>query len=177
LELAARKRKLKKKGGEGSSRDSSMAAWQRQPSRVARNTIVGTMSKAVIGTRLDLYLRWVRAAQLYGLRQLTDYVWIVGPFLAVLISLPILLVRRQRGGVDDRRQRAGSGRPVSPTAQETLVVLTLLAVGFFSGYLLLVSLVSFPFTRYFLSMILFVPTMLCAQVFVVWRQIAGANSR
>ena len=177
FELAARKRTLKKTGREESSRDWSMAAWQRQPSRVARNTIVGTMSKAVIGTRLDLYLRWVRAAQLYGLRQLTDYVWIVGPFLLVLISLPILLVRRQKGGVDDGRHGADSGRPGSPTMQETLVVLSLLGVGFFSGYLLLVSLVSFPFTRYFQSMILFVPTMLCAQVFVIWRRIAGSISR
>ena len=177
FELGARKRMLKKKDGEGGSVDLSSAAWQRQPSRVARNTIVGGMSKAVISTRLDLYLRWVRAAQLYGLRQLTDYLWIVVPFLAALISLPILFVRRQKGGVEDRGQRAEPRRLGSPTMQETLVALSLLGVGFFSGYLLLVSLVSFPFTRYFQSMILFVPTMLCAQVFVIWRQIVDSISR
>jgi uncharacterized membrane protein len=95
----------------------------------------------------------------------------VGPFLLNLISLPILLIRcRQRSSVSgDLRDAAAQGN--HPTTQETLVALALLGVGFFSGYLVLVSLVSFPFTRYFESMILFVPTMLCAQLFAIWRQI------
>ena len=149
----------------------SGAAWQRQPDMVARNTIVGAMSKSVIRNRSDLYLAWVRAAQRYGLRQLTDYLWIVGPFLLTLVSLPILLIRCRQSSAFLGVQRGAPEQEDHPTTQQTLVALAILGIGFFSGYLFLVSLVSFPFPRYFQSMILFIPTMLCAQLFAIWRQI------
>jgi len=44
-----------------------------------------------------------------------------------------------------------------------------------AAYLLLVSLISFPFTRYFVSLTLFLPSALCAQFFVMWRRILPAT--
>lgn len=58
-----------------------------------------------------------------------------------------------------------------PEITATLIGLLLLGVGYLATYLLLVSLVSFPFSRYFVSMTLFLPSALCAQLFVIWQRI------
>ncbi len=173
FELRKRKLDLERTGAQDRWRQN--AAWQRQPEMVARNTIVGAMSKSVIRNRLHLYFSWVRAAQRYGLRQLTDYLWIVGPFLLSLISLPLMLLRCRKAPTSSVRIRDDPDPADHPTTQQTLIALLILGVGFFSGYLFLVSLISFPFTRYFQSMILFAPTMLCAQLFAIWRQIVSPN--
>lgn len=146
-------------------------AWQRQPTLVARNTIVGAMSKAVIRARLGLYLEWVRAAQLYGLRQLSAYLWIVVPFLAVVLSLPVLLVRSRSSSALESARASTGPEPQRPSLQRSLAVITAVGCSYFLGYLLLVSLVSFPFQRYFLSMIVFIPSVLCAQLYGIWRRI------
>lgn len=65
--------------------------------------------------------------------------------------------------------------PLESNDLSTLIGLLALGVGYFAAYLLLVSLVSFPFTRYFVSLTLFLPSALCAQLFVMWRRILPAS--
>ena len=164
FELRKRRLELERRRARNEVGPDPIEVWQKQPPNVARNTIVGATSKAVIRNRPELYFRWVKAAQLYGLRQLGDYVWIVGPFVIGLLSMPILIVRRKTASVPTDNGGAGAGGP-GPSERESLIVVGLLGIGFFFGYLFLVSLVSFPFTRYFQSMILFLPSVLSTQVF------------
>ena len=177
FELRQRRQELSGRSRSGAAVRAS-ESWQRQPKLVARNTIVGAMSKAVIRARLHLYLEWVREAQLYGLRQLRGYLWIVVPFLGVMISLPVLLVRcRHAPAPEAPRSRSGStAGSEHPSLQRSLAVITLVGCGYFFGYLLLVSLVSFPFERYFQSMIVFIPSVLCAQLYGIWCRILEPQS-
>ena len=74
-----------------------------------------------------------------------------------------------------RRAIPGSGI-AAPTAAVTvrLAGLAAIAVGFFLSYLGLLSLVSFPFERYFVGAVIFLPSTLCAMLFVLWRRILTA---
>ena len=176
FELRKRNWELERRRARNEIDSDRIELWQRQPPAVARNTITGAMSKAVIQRRSVLYFQWVKEAQLYGLRQLTDYVWIVGPFVIGLLSLPILFVRRHRATPPTNDQGVAKTARAGPSERESLIVIALLGIGFFFGYLFLVSLVSFPFTRYFQSMILFLPSMLATQVFALWREILQPDS-
>lgn len=134
---------------------------------VVANAMLESTSKAIIGRRPRHYYMWVRSAFVFGLRQLLDYAWIVALLLMVMLSLPIWILQ-QRGG-------AGTSRARPPARVSALVALLIVAVAYFASYLLLVSLVSFPVSRYFVSMTVFLPSAISAQLFEIWRGILTAR--
>ena len=121
----------------------------------------------IIRLRPALYLFWVRSAFKYGMRQLFDYVWIVGPLVLLLLSVPIAWIRR---GAPSRRGE-GPQSEFSGSRAADLTMLATLALAYYFGYLLLVSCTYFPFDRYFVSLTLFLPSAIVACLFVVWRRI------
>jgi len=139
-----------------------------RPARVVQNEMLSRASKAIVRLRPGLYFKWVTSALVYGLNQLLNYVWIVGPALLILFSLPIFLLATRAAGT--------TAAPLEPEVLTTLIGLLALGVGYFAAYLMLVSLVSFPFTRYFVSLTLFLPSALSAQLFVLWHRILEVPS-
>jgi hypothetical protein len=139
-----------------------------RPARVVQNEMLSRASKSIVRLRPALYFKWVTGAVAYGLKQLLNYVWVVAPALLILFSTPIFLLAT--------RASNASSPPLESNVLSTLIGLPALGVGYFAAYLLLVSLVSFPFTRYFVSLTLFLPSALCAQLFVLWRRILPATS-
>ena len=134
-----------------------------RPARVVQNEMLSRASRSVVRLRPGLYFKWVTSAVAYGLKQLLNYVWIVAPAWLILFSTPIFLLAT--------RASSASIPPLESNVLSTLIGLLTLGVGYFAAYLMLVSLVSFPFTRYLVSLTLFLPSALCAQLFVMWRQI------
>lgn len=120
----------------------------------------------IIRLRSVLYLNWIRHATVYGLRQLVDDLWILVPSLLLALSLPIAWFRRP-----SQKVPADSRKPFAGSRAASLTMLTILAVGYFVAYLLLVSCTYFPFDRYFVSMTLFIPSALTAVLFEMWRRI------
>lgn len=137
--------------------------WDPRPEEVVLNEMLGSASKAIIRLKPKHYFKWVTDAIVLGLRHLLDYAWIVAPLLVVLLSLPILLLR-QGANAQASEARRSARTPA-------LLALLILGVGYFAAYLLLVSLVSFPAYRYFVSMTLFLPSAICVQLFEIWRRI------
>lgn len=128
---------------------------------------LGRLAFSIIRNRPALYLKWVREALAFGMNQLFDFLWIVGPLLLLAISLPIAWLQPQArhpaeslGHVEFAGSRAAH-----------LTMLAVLAIGYFASYLLLVSMTLFPFDRYFVSTTLFIPTALSAALFELWRGI------
>jgi len=138
-----------------------------RPARVVQNEMLSQASRAIVRLRPGLYFKWVTSALVYGLKQLLNYVWIVAPALLILFSAPIFLLANRASGA--------SISPLESNVLSTLIGLLVLGVGYFAAYLLLVSLISFPFTRYFVSLTLFLPCALCAQLFLMWRRILPAT--
>jgi hypothetical protein len=120
----------------------------------------------IIRLRPALYLNWIRHSFTYGLRQLFDHIWIVGPALLLILSLPIAWFRRPSQEVPADSQKTFAGSRAA-----TLTMLAILAVGYFVAYLLVVSCTYFPFDRYFVSLTLFIPSSLTAVLFEMWRRI------
>ncbi len=135
--------------------------------RIVRNEMLGRLSWSIIRLRPFLYLKWVRSALKYGLDQLLDFGWIRWPLLLLVCSLPVALLR----GPTARLRHAPGDGPAEASPDLLLLGLLVLGLGYFLAYLFLVSLVSFPFLRYFRSMILFLPSALCAELFEIWRGI------
>ena len=138
-----------------------------RPARVVQNEMLSKASKAIVRLRPGLYFKWVTSAVVYGLQQLLNYAWIVAPALLILFSTPIFLLAT--------RATDTPTPPLEPSLLPTLIGLLVLGVGYFAAYLMLVSLVSFPFTRYFVSLTLLLPSALCAQLFAMWRRILPAT--
>ena len=138
-----------------------------RPARVVQNEMLSKASKAIVRLRPGLYFKWVTSAVVYGLKQLLNCAWIVAPALLILFSTPIFLLAT--------RATDTPTPPLEPSLLPTLISLLVLGVGYFAAYLMLVSLVSFPFTRYFVSLTLFLPSALCAQLFVMWQRILPAK--
>ncbi|MGB5161191.1 MAG: hypothetical protein WBO69_06095 [Thermoanaerobaculia bacterium] len=134
-----------------------------RPARVVQNEMLSRASKAIVRLRPGLYVKWVTSALVYGLKQLLNYFWNVAPALLILFSTPIFLLAT--------RSTDSPTPPLERSVLAALIGLLALGVGYFAAYLLLVSLVSFPFTRYFVSLTLFLPSALCAQLFVMWQRI------
>lgn len=134
-----------------------------RPARVVQNEMLSQASKAIVRLRPGLYVKWVTSALVYGLKQLLNYFWNVAPALLILFSTPIFLLAT--------RSTDTPTPPLERSVLAALIGLLALGVGYFAAYLLLVSLVSFPFTRYFVSLTLFLPSALCAQLFVIWQRI------
>ncbi|MDX1643164.1 MAG: hypothetical protein R3244_02280 [Thermoanaerobaculia bacterium] len=133
------------------------------------NRRLSRLAREIVVRRPVLYLNWVRAALLYGTEQLARWLWIVWPALLLLVLLPIRLLRG----------KSESARPlaIDRRRDEGIVALTLAGVGLFSAYLLTVGLVSYPFPRYFLSMILLLPSVLTALCFETVRSILPRSGR
>ncbi len=137
---------------------SGKAPIERRYHRIVRNEMLGELSSSIIRLRPWLYFKWVRGALEYGLDQLLDFGWIRWPLLLILCTLPVALLHRPIAGPE-------------PSPHLVLLGLLALGLGYFLVYLLLVSLVSFPFARYFVSTLLFLPSALCAELFALWRAI------
>jgi hypothetical protein len=139
-----------------------------RPRGVVQNEMLSRASKAIVRLRPGLYFNWVTSAQVYGLKQLANYVWIIAPTGLLVLSVPLFLIAS--------RSAAGSMLPIEPAVLSTLIGLVLLGAGYFAAYLLLVSLVSFPFVRYFVSLTLFLPSAICAQLWVMWSRILPSRA-
>ena len=121
----------------------------------------------IIRLRTGLYVNWIRHSSIYGLSQLRNYPWIVVPFILLTFSLPIAWLRRPAPPevpADSQATFAGS----RAASLSTLIVL---ALGYFTAYLLLVSCTFFPFDRYFVSLTLFIPSALVAGLLEIWRRV------
>ncbi len=116
-----------------------------------------------------LYLNWVRAALVHGTEQLAHWLWIVWPALLLLVLLPLRLLC---GSPERSRTPA-----IEPRRYAGIVALLLSGVGLFLGYLFTVGLVSYPFPRYFVSMILLLPSVLTTLCFETVRSILFASER
>jgi hypothetical protein len=134
--------------------------------RIVVNERLARLSRSVFLRRPLHYLQWIRDAFFFGVRQLSDYHWIRWPWVLLILSLAIGWLA---GPID---AKAGDTRRSS-----FLLVLWFLATSYFLLYTLLISLVSFPFQRYFLSTILFLPSALIATLFEIWRGVLGAQLR
>ena len=117
---------------------------------VAINQRLTEFGRAVVAARPRLYLRWIGAAMLYGLAQLDDDPWVLWPAALVALSLPFTW----------RRRSGESSRP--------FVAVMALGPVYFAAYLVLVSLVSFPFARYHASTTLLLPSSLTLALYWLW---------
>jgi len=124
---------------------------------VEGNRRLGRLAKSIVLRRPGSYLRWVRNSLGHGLASLADVALIRWSFILLVASLPWTLLRRHL----DTSLSAGE----KSARWQALAGLAVLAVGYFAAYLLLVSLVSFPFPRYFISIVLFLPPLMVALVF------------
>ncbi len=111
-----------------------------------------SLSRQVIQRRPRLYIRWVRDSFLLGAGRVARYPWVLWPFLAVLVSLP---VARLRGSLAN-------------ALQPRLLGLVLLCVSFTVAHLLLVAAVSAAFDRYLVAVALLLPSALCALLLSLW---------
>ncbi|MDH3403043.1 MAG: hypothetical protein OES32_12995 [Acidobacteriota bacterium] len=137
--------------------------------RLEVNERLGALSKDVIRRRPAKYLAWVRDANLYGWRQLGGSPWVVWPAAVLAVSSLALLVGRRRGIVP----AAGEGSRVPEAAG-----LLLLGGSYFLAYVLLISLLSFPFSRYYYGTVLLLPSALCAAAAALWATaLAGWRGR
>jgi hypothetical protein len=129
--------------------------------RNKRNQLLTGVARSIIRARPWLYLRWVRSAVLYGLRGLAGRPWIVWPFVLLVCSTPMLALRRAAGA------SPGPGRPEG----RPLLGIFIMGASYFLVYLVLLSMVSWPFPRYASAMIIFLPAVLCMQLFAVCRRL------
>jgi hypothetical protein len=130
---------------------------------VEANRRLNKLSRAILLLRPGSYLRWIRNSTSEGLGMLRNITLVKWPFLLLLIATPLALVRR-------RSKMTLLAIRTSPRAR-ALIGLGALALGYFGAYLLLVALVSFPFPRYFISIVVFLPSLLFALLFEAWRLI------
>lgn len=121
---------------------------------VAVNSRLRDFSRQVIRRRPRKYLEWVRDANLYGWRQLPRSPWIAWPGSLLVLALA--------GWWFALRRRAPAATRKSSIRLRTTLGVLLLGASFFCAYVLLVSLLSFPFTRYFQGAALLLPGGLCA---------------
>ena len=130
--------------------------------RLEINDKLSAFSKSVIRLRVGHYLTWVRDANLYGWRQLRGSPWVVWPALLLAVSALALAGGRRFGPL-----AAGSGGE----ALRLILALGALGLSFFLAYVALISLLSFPFSRYYYGTVLLLPSALCFSLAVVWREI------
>lgn len=133
---------------------------------VEKNRRLGALAKEIVRRRPAQYRRWFVSSMTFGVDQLDDWPSLSLPFWSLVVSLSLALIL------------VGSGHRVERTDGDprarALICLTLTAVAFFVFYMVLVALVSFPFKRYFASIALFLPPLLAALLFEVWRVVLPA---
>jgi len=144
-------------------------AWAHAPDepdrrylRLEINDKLSAFSKSVIRLRVGHYLSWVRDANLYGWRQLRGSPWVVWPALLLAI-FGLVLAGGRRFGLLARGGRGDALRLVS--------ALGVLGLSFFLAYVALISLLSFPFSRYYYGTVLLLPSALCFSLAVIWQEI------
>ncbi len=143
------------------------AMWRRAH-WIEQNRMMTELSREIIRRRPYLYLDWVREAWGYGLRQLADDAWLVWPLLALVLTLPFAWLYGAAGG------RAGpAASETDPRRKGVLLGLFVLATGYFAVHMLLVCMVSYPIPRYAVASSVFLPALLCALLFELWRRILG----
>ncbi len=82
------------------------------------------------------------------------------PYFLLIVSLPIAFLVARRSGNEpdaDDRQR-----------HRALACFALAALSFYAAYILGISLVSFPFERYFVSTVVFIPPLLAVVLTEAW---------
>jgi hypothetical protein len=147
------------------TREAIAAASDPSPAGVDRivvNERLTRLSRSVFRRRPLHYLQWIRDAFVYGVKQLSDYHWIRWPWVLLILSLAIGWLSGPIGVDPGDRHRSSF-----------LLMLAFVAVSYFLLYPRLISLVSFPFQRYLLSTILFLPSILTAILFEIWRRVLG----
>lgn len=122
---------------------------------LAVNGRLREISREVIRRRPRQYLEWVRDANLYGWRQLRDSRWTTWPGAILLVALAVW-----RFGP----RRDAAARPASAARLRASLGLLLIGASFFAGYVFLISLLSFPFGRYFQGAVLLLPGSLCGAI-------------
>ena len=142
------------------------AELDQRPMRIQRNEMLSEFAFSMIRLRPDLYRQWVMAALGHGFGKLSREGWVVWPFGLLLLTFPVERVLT-RG-----RTR---GRPLVGATGRRLICFAGLSAVFFLSYLLLLSLVSLPYDRYYFGTVLFLPSVLCAGLFVLWRRILTAR--
>ena len=118
----------------------------------------------VFRLRPRLYAHWIFAALALSLSQLTDWPWLWIPPLLCLLSLPIAL--RRRPPPPD-----GEAAALRSLRRRALLCLMIGALAYYALYTLSVSLVSFPFERYFLSTIVLIPSAFVALLAGIWADV------
>ncbi len=137
------------------------------------NDQLSSLSKAIIRARPFVYYKWIFDGFAYALSSLFGHPWIIWSFMLIVISLPILLL-------------AESGAPRAPPpaapagaaerAKHPLLGLFVLGTGYFVCHMLLLLLVAFALDRYFWSTIVFIPSLLVAELFEIWRRILAGRA-
>ena len=125
---------------------------------MAVNRRLRDFSREVIRRRPGAYLEWVRNANLHGWRQLGATPWVVWPAGLLAASLVLGWWGRRRGYL----------RPRLDPALVAAVGLLTLGLTFFAAYVFLISLLSFPFSRYYYGTVLLLPSGLCAALAALW---------
>jgi hypothetical protein len=137
--------------------------------RVVVNETLGGLSRELVRLRPMLYLKWVRDALRYGLDQLFDDLVVLWLLILIASALPIGWLREGFRSGEGRETEAIRGN-AEPELSRLLGFMAL-GVIYFVTYLLLVCLVSLPYQRYLVSMTLFLPSVLSAELFAVWQRI------
>lgn len=148
-------------------RDDRQARWSRRqavesddrPLVVRSNERLSELAREISSRRPSLHFRWSSTASWFGLREMLRWPKIVWPAMLFLLSTPFLWIARRRLGDD----------PATRARARSIGCFWLAACTYFTAYLLLVSLVSFPFPRYLASIVLFLPSMFVMAVFEIWR--------
>ncbi len=137
--------------------------------RLVVNEKLTALSKDIIARRPAKYVRWMLDANLYGWRQLGGSPWVVWPAAALVFSSLGLWAGRRRGFLPGA---AGAFR------RGPVLGLVLLGGTYFLGYVALISLLSFPFARYYYGTVMLLPSALCAATVAVWGSaVAGLRER
>ena len=123
--------------------------------RIRVNDQLSSFAFAVIRRRPLLYVQWFRDSFLFGLEKLSGFPWIRWPALLLVLTTIVAWL----GG------RGGRGLDLPGP----LVPIITLGVTFFLFHLALVSLVSVPYDRYMRSIVLLLPSSLCAVLFEAGR--------
>ncbi len=135
------------------------------------NDQLSSLSKAIIRARPWVYGKWIFDGFAYALNSLFSHPWIIWSFMLIVASLPILLLGGSAPARAPPAAAAGDDR-----ARHPLLGLFVLGTGYFVCHILLLVLVAFALDRYFWATIVFIPSLLVAELFEIWRNILGGRA-
>lgn len=123
---------------------------------MARNERFQRWSLAVLRTQPQLYLQWVGGVLVHGIRSAAGSRAVQIPFALLVISLPLLMSTGTANGTGSDGRR--------------LLGLALLCLGYTVLKLLLLAAVAVPLPRYLAGAVLLVPSLLWAELALIWRR-------